>query len=100
MGAFMLNGSMIPRSVRRLFDQRAESREPAAIKSGILGLRGREYPVKIANISPSGAMVAFDRTPHIGERVSLQLPDRAAIEGSVCWVRDGKIGINFFSPME
>ena len=100
MGSFMLNGSMIPRSVRRLFDQRAETREPGAAKSAILGLRGRGYPVKIANISPSGAMVSFDRTPHIGEQVSLQLPDRAAIEGSVCWVRDGKIGINFFSPME
>ena len=95
----MLNGSMIPRTVRRLFDQRTETRAPTAARSAILGLRGRAYPVEIANISPSGAMVAFARTPHIGEQVSLQLPDRAAIEGSVCWVRDGKIGINFFSPM-
>ncbi len=100
MGSLMLNGSMIPRSVRRLFDQRAETREPASVASAILGVRGRAYPVKIGNISPSGAMVAFDRTPHIGEQVSLQLADRAAIEGSVCWVRDGKIGINFFSPLE
>lgn len=96
----MLNGSMIPRSVRRLFDQRAETREPVGVRSAILGLRGRSYPVTVANISPSGAMIAFDRTPHIGERVSLQFPDRAAIDGAVCWVRDGKIGINFFSPME
>jgi len=96
----MLNGSMIPRTVRRLFDQRAETREIAAARSAILGLRGRDYPVEVANLSPSGAMIAFARTPHIGERVSLQLPDRAAIEGSVCWVRDGKIGINFLSPLE
>ena len=96
----MLNGSMIPRTVRRLFDQRAETRATGAARPAILGLRGRSYPVEIVNMSPSGAMVAFGRTPHIGERISLQLPDRAAIDGSVCWVRDGKIGINFFSPVE
>ena len=96
----MLNGSMIPRTVRRLFDQRAESREPAAATSAILGVRGRSYPVEIVNMSPSGAMVAFNRVPNIGEQISLQLPDRAAVDGSVCWVRDGRIGINFFSPME
>jgi hypothetical protein len=96
----MLNGSMIPRTVRRLFDQRAETRDPSLAQTAILSLRGRDYPVEIVNISPSGAMIAFGRTPHIGERINLQLADRAVVEGSVCWVRDGKIGINFFSPME
>ena len=42
----MLNGSMIPRGVRRLFDERSEPREPAGSQAASLedvpeGERGR-----------------------------------------------------------
>ena len=92
-----LDGGMIPRSVKRLFDQRDEPR----IEAGTVGefeLRGSRHQVTVVNLSRSGAMVCCDQIPHIGEAVALQLTDRAPFSGLVTWVRDGHIGIHFAAP--
>jgi hypothetical protein len=91
---------MIPRSVRRIFDQRGEPREPAESMSAALELRGRKHVVRLANISPSGAMVILSAMPHIGEEVVLHLSGRGRVVAHVRWVRDGMIGINFVAAME
>lgn len=91
----MLDGSMIPRAVRRMFDERLEPREPVPAESATLELRGRRHKVQLVNLSPSGAMVNFPLMPHIGEQVTLHLHDRGPVPGQVCWVRDGRIGVNF-----
>ncbi len=96
----MLHGSMIPRSVRRMFDERAESREPAESQTAVLEIRGRKHMVRLANLSPSGAMVIFSLMPHIGEKVVLHLLNRGRVHGQVCWVRDGKVGVNFAATEE
>ena len=89
-----LDGTMIPRSVKRLFDQRAEPRADGG-SSAVLEWRGSNHVVGIVNLSRSGAMVCCDKIPHIGEAVALQLPDRASVAGVVSWVRDGRVGIHF-----
>ena len=89
-----LNGTMIPRSVKRLFDQRVEPRTDAGA-AAMLEWRGAMQIVTLINQSRSGAMVSCDEIPHIGEAVALQLPDRAPVAGVVSWVRDGRIGIHF-----
>ena len=99
-GKFSLDGGMIPRSVRRVFDERGEPREPAASETAVLGHRGRNHVVKVLNLSNSGAMVIFPVMPHIGEAVTLQLLDWGQVQGNVRWARDGKIGINFAAPLE
>lgn len=91
---------MIPRAVRRMFDERLEPREPATSEAALLEVRGRKYEVQLVNLSPSGAMVIFDLMPHIGEQVTLHLPDRGRVSGQVCWVRDGRIGLNFAASIE
>lgn len=96
----MLHGSMIPRSVRRMFDQRAEPREPADPGTAVLLLRERNHVVRLVNSSPSGAMVIFYLMPHIGEEVVLHLTGRGQVPGHVRWVRDGRVGINFAAPLE
>ena len=95
----MLNGSMIPRTVRRMFDARSEPREPAS-QTVLLELRGRKHEVRLVNLSTSGAMIDFDSMPHIGEEVALHLGDRAPVAGQICWVRDGQIGVTFAAAME
>ncbi len=100
MGKFMLDGAMIPRSVRRIFDERAEPRVGAESQTAVMDFRGRKHVVRLGNISPSGAMVIFDPMPHIGELVTLQLLGRDPVQGHVRWVRDGRIGINFDAPLE
>ena len=91
----MLNGSMIPRTVRRIFDERLELREEIASQTAVLELRGRKHVVRLINLSPSGAMVIFQSMPHIGEHVALHLSDRGRVQGKICWVRDGRVGVNF-----
>jgi hypothetical protein len=90
---------MIPRSVRRIFDQRGEPREPAG-STAPLEMRGEKHLVRLVNISPSGAMVIFRTMPHIGEEVVLHLAGRGPLVAHVRWVRDGTIGINFAAAME
>lgn len=100
MAKFGLDGAMIPRTVKRMFDERSETRAAALQPSASLTIRGREHIVRLFNISPSGAMVACPIVPHIGEEVGVRLSGHDAVDGRVCWVRDGKIGINFLSPLE
>ena len=95
MSRFQLHGGMIPRTVRRMFDQRVEPREEAAQMAAILHLRGKDHAVEIVNLSPSGAMVRFAGAAHIGEAVGFQLVDRGGTEGQVRWLRDGRMGICF-----
>ncbi|WP_310468691.1 PilZ domain-containing protein [Sphingomonas sp.] len=91
---------MIPRKVRRVFDERGEPRTDAQSQTAVLEHRGRKHVVRLVNLSSSGAMVIFPSTPHIGEEIRLQLIGRAPVIGSVQWVRDGRIGMSFAAPME
>jgi len=92
---FSLDGGMIPRTVKRMLDERGEERVPATSGTAVMEFRGRKHVVRLVNSSPSGAMVIFSLVPHIGEQVSLQLLDRGQVYAKVRWVRDGRIGISF-----
>ena len=91
---------MIPRSVKRMFDERSEPREPADSQTGVLEIGGRKHMVRLANISASGAMVIVSAMPHIGEDVVLNVMGRGRVKGRVLWVRDGRIGVQFAAPVE
>ena len=97
---FQLNGNMIPRTVRRMFDERSEERLDTESQTALLSLRGRNHIVGLVNLSPSGAMIRFTGEAHIGEIVSLQLLDRGTIDGQVRWLRDGRMGVYFAQPLE
>jgi len=92
---FGLDGGMIPRTVKRMLDERTEERFDANAQTVEMEFRGRKHMVRLVNTSPSGAMVIFSLVPHIGEQVSLQLGDRGQVIAMVRWVRDGRIGISF-----
>ncbi|MFL6723156.1 MAG: PilZ domain-containing protein [Sphingomicrobium sp.] len=96
---FQLHGNMIPRSVKRMFDERTEERLDADSQTVILSLRGRNHIVSLINLSKSGAMVRFTGEAHIGESVSLQMLDRGTIDGQVRWLRDGRMGVYFTRPL-
>lgn len=97
---FSLDGGMIPRTVKRMLDERAEERVPASSGTAVMEFRGRNHVVRLVNTSASGAMVIFPLVPHIGEQVSLQLLDQGRVAARVRWVRDGRIGINFDGQRE
>ena len=92
---FSLMGEMIPRSVRRSFEQRAEPRVEPDADNAVFEFRGAGHRVRLVNISVSGAMLEFDFLPHIGERIALDVLGAPRLEGFVRWVKDGRIGLNF-----
>lgn len=100
MASKYLDGSMIPRAVTRRCDQRGEPRDDAASQSATIVLRGRKFVVPVVNLSRSGAMLTLSLIPHIGETISVHLVGRSPAVGTVCWVRNGKVGITFAAPME
>lgn len=100
MSKFQLHGGMIPRTVRRMFDHRSEPREEAVPLKALLSLRGKNHPVELVNLSPSGAMVLYAGDARIGEAVRLQLIDRGGTDGQVRWLRDGRMGIYFERPLD
>ena len=97
---FQLHGNMIPRTVKRMFDERSEQRLDGESQTAVLSLRGRNHIISLVNLSPSGAMLRFTGDAHIGETVSLQLLDRGTIAGQVRWLRDGRMGVYFARPLE
>lgn len=97
---FQLHGDMIPRAVKRMFDQRSEVRAEPGCQTAALTLRGKNHLVPLINLSSSGVMVRFAGDAHIGESVSLQLLDRGSIAGQVRWLRDGRMGVHFEQPLE
>ena len=100
MASKYLDGSMVPRAVTRSVDHRSEPRTEPDSETAVLEIRGRKHVVRLVNVSASGAMIMFRLIPQIGETIRLQLIGRSQIEGRVCWVRDGKIGVSFASPLE
>jgi hypothetical protein len=97
---FQLHGSMIPRTVKRVFDERSEERIEPESHTAVLSLRGRNHVVTLVNLSRSGAMLRYSGDAHIGESVSLQLLDRGTIDGQVRWLRDGRMGVYFAIPLK
>jgi len=97
---FHLHGGMIPRTVKRMFDERAETRVETDSQTAVLSIRGRNHIVSVINLSRSGAMLRFSGDAHIGETVSLQLLDRGTNPAQVRWLRDGRMGVYFANPLE
>lgn len=91
---------MVPRAIRRHVDQRSEEREDALLERASVTLGGREHGVRLVNLSRSGAMVILSLIPNIGQPISLVLNGRGRVSGTVCWVKDGKVGITFSEPRE
>ena len=97
---FTLDGSLVPRTVARHVDQRSEPRAEVQSQTAVLEFRGRSHVVRLVNLSPSGAMLIFSLIPNIGETISVQLIGRGRVDGTVCWVKGGKIGVTFAAPLE
>lgn len=96
---FSLDGSMIPRQVKRLFDQRAEPRAEPDPGTGVLTFRGQDHVVQLIDQSPSGVRIAFPHVPNIGETLSIQLLQLGTRRAQVRWVRNGHVGLAFTTAL-
>lgn len=85
----------IQRFESRSSNHRSEDRQPNVVESAILTAREALHDVRIANVSPSGAMVTTGIELFIGEAVEITFPDCDRLRASVRWVKDGKAGVEF-----
>ena len=90
---------VIPRSAPRTVDTRGEPRHRGLVDDAVLGARGREQLVRVLNLSREGAMVTPAPALRIGEPVTLRLPGDLRVPGSVRWIRGGRLGVHFTTPL-
>ena len=95
-----LAGSMISRTARRVIDQRFEARYAGLVDDAVLTARGAEKLVRVINISGEGAMITPSLKLRIGEEVALRLAGDLHVDGNINWIREGRMGINFTTPLE
>ena len=89
-----LAGILIPRVERRTNNQRREDRYRGIVDRATLIFRRKKVLVKVCNVSESGMMVEAAILPRIGERVRVDFEGFEPLEASVCWVREGRIGLD------
>lgn len=98
--SFTLDGSMVPRTVKRHANHRLEERVDAQSQTAVMEFRQRKHVVRLVNISASGAMIIFSLIPQIGEPIKLQLIGHGQVDATVRWVRGGRIGVSFAARLE
>ncbi|HEX8640461.1 MAG TPA: PilZ domain-containing protein [Allosphingosinicella sp.] len=84
----------IPREERRITNQRREDRFHGVVDRATLVFRRKKTLVRVVNISSSGVMIESGILPRIGEKVGVEFEGFDRLEGSVCWVKQGRIGID------
>lgn len=89
-----LAGILIPRVERRTTNQRREDRYRGVVERATLVFRRKKSLVKVVNISGGGVMVETSLEPRIGERVGIEFDGFEPLSGTVCWVREGRVGID------
>ncbi len=85
---------MIHRSERRTTNQRREDRHWGVVDRALIVFRRKKTLVKVVNISSSGVMIESEIEPRIGEAVGIEFEGFDRLEGAVCWVKQGRIGID------
>lgn len=84
----------IPREERRQTNQRREDRLRGVVERATIIFRRKKSLVKVVNISTSGIMVETGIVPRIGETIAVEFDGFDRLEGTVCWVKQGRIGID------
>lgn len=85
---------------RRLLDQRDEERSDWGSETAVMTHEGNRHVVGVVNLSASGAMIRFRGELAEAVEVQLQLLDHGLVAGQVRWIRDGRVGVEFSTPIE
>jgi hypothetical protein len=90
----------------------AERRQPAAddeiraaprhplIWTGVLHHDYQSSPVRVRNISETGAMIETAAPVRVGAQPLLELSEAASVSATVVWAVGDQVGLNFHSPFD
>ena len=90
-----LNGVIIQRETARQTDQRNEDRFPASYEKAQVVWKDKETPVNVINFSSNGVQIETELKASIADSLLVSFEGCEAIECSVRWVREDRIGLEF-----
>jgi hypothetical protein len=90
-----LNSVAVARESRLRVNSRAEDRHRLADERARVIHEGLEHEVQLINLSGGGAMIGATFEPMLWDRIDLRLGHHGTIECAVCWMREGRIGLEF-----
>lgn len=91
---------MLSDGLRRLLDQREEERSESGSQTAVLTHAGNRHVVGVINVSSAGAMIRYRGALAEADEIMLQLLDHGPVTGQVRWVRDGRVGVSFDTPVD
>lgn len=80
-------------------EQRVAKRHPL-IWTGVLHHDYQSSPIRIRNISATGAMIECGEPVRVGTEPLLELGDAISVSGTVAWVVGDQVGVKFHSPFD
>ena len=92
--------SVLGDGLRRLLDERAEPRAALQSQTAMLDHDGRRHVVRLVDLSRLGVMIGFQGDLAEGDAVTIHLLDHGPVTGQVRWLRDGRAGIIFSTPLD
>lgn len=93
-GGGSLTELAIPRVERRTTDQRREDRHWGVVDRAVIVFRRKKLLVRVVNVSSSGIMIETEIQPRIGEAIAVDFEGFERLQGIVCWVKKGRIGLD------
>jgi PilZ domain len=90
-----LDSVRIRRESRNRQNSRTEDRYRLVGERARVTHNGVDYDVELINLSGGGAMISGSLEPVLWDRLNLHLGNHGTIECAVCWLRDGRIGLEF-----
>ena len=84
----------IPRTERRVTNQRREDRFHGVVDRATIMFRRKKSLVRVVNVSPGGVMIESAIMPRIGEKIGIEFEGSGRLEGVVRWVKQGRIGLD------
>ena len=80
-------------------EQRIAPRHPL-IWTGVLHHDYQSSPIRVRNISTTGAMIECSAPVRVGTEPLLELSDALSVSGTVAWVVGDQVGFAFHSPFD
>lgn len=80
-------------------EQRIAKRHPL-IWTGVLHHDYQSSPIRVRNISRTGAMIECAEPVRVGTEPLLELSDAVSVSGTVAWVVGDQVGFSFHSPFD
>lgn len=93
-GERSLAALLIQRTERRTTNQRREDRHWGVVDRAMIVFRRKKTLVRVINISTGGLMIESEIVPRIGEAIRVEFEGFSPLQGTVRWVKQGRIGLD------